>query len=310
MILASLIANLLTISNLTEFLDRLITDGEYKTVQLTFDDAIVDGHDFVFKMVKLAVGKYTTVIKRANYDPVDRSTNPQTQRSVLLPVIKVNYVEGGERRFFNLLVRTVFYENAFQHVVLLVPMQSEDRKIDLWYRIGRWGSYLYRIKTIVVFYEVAVDTPIEIYALNYKMIKTGHFQVDVEKFLFQGQPNETNLHEKIFGAISLKLQLRITTNTAGVLLVTKPPIDRGNKGVINLGDAGYYFSNFIARNSHFVDVSIEQKLNYQYFALINGKISASAHVRTCNGSECNPPTEKVYNELYNAFPARLSTRGQ
>lgn len=307
MILANLTANLMAISSLTFFLDRLIIDGKYKTVQLTFDDAYVSGHDLVIEIAKLAIGKYAMAIQRANYNPLMGPAKTEPQRSDSLSMIKTNYVEGGEVWFFDSLAQAARPENSGQNLVLLLPMLSEDRKTDLWHRIG---FYLNNTRTIVVFYETSVEmrVPVEtcVYALNYKK-SNGLFKLDVEKFLFHGHPNETDLHEKMFKTSLESFSLRITTNTVGIQSVTKRSSHEGSKQVINLGDADCYLSNFIARNSHFENFSIEQNIRYEYFTVENEMIQSKSH-KYSNTHDSS--IKRSYSELYNGLHARISGLGE
>lgn len=316
-----LLAKLLSVSNLTFFLDRLIFDGKYKTVELTFDDAYINRIDFVGEMINTAGGKYTMMIKNLNLnrlsEPHARNKIPQQQSNRknldLLQIFKLNYGAGvGDGTPFVHYLRKNLQYFSFQNIVLLIPMQSDEKKRQFWDHIMELNVFLGYRNAIVVFYKNeesismvnALKKPFEIYAINYKvkrMTKIGIalIGIDVENSLYRGELDEANFHEHIFGMVSKKPDLVINTDTGSDKSLMKTSVRRGNKTLINLGSADYYLSNFISLNLHFKDITFIQGYRYKQTTFKNGEFVT---IRGYSDCECTSFNEEAYAEFYNELP--------
>lgn len=304
-----LIANLISLSNLTHFLDRLITDGNYKTVLLIYDDASVRDTNFIPELVDLAFGKYAMVImnsERTNesyveYNCVYDLGAIEQQRSGIIQIIMVHY---GKRAVEKSLRRNNFLNNL-QDVVYLIPVQPDDEKDKIWNLFNiREVSIRYRNCSVIFYQTEQSGEPIEIFALNYQAEKftrngdsLGTSQIDMENSVVKievGQANdERNLHDDIFGSIIKKPILLIKTVSTANKSVVKTSAQQGTATLVNLGNADYYLSNFIARNLRARDVSIHQALAYQR---VSYKFTWPQVFNCCASNEKN------YAELYNFRP--------
>lgn len=291
-----LVTNLL--ANLTIFLDRLIIDGNYKTVLLTYDDAYINNIDFVGQMVDKAGGKYTMLIKKS-MDEVNFNSHIITPlRSAVLLLIAILKFDDFDDcpTHFNGINSAGFIR---YNLVLLIPMPSDDQQEKSLWRCIRFGPSKH-INTSVVFYQTEVSMnmvnssrkSIEIYALNYKVDKIDgdgnvRLNLDVENSFYKGQLNESNLHGQIFGSIIKKPNLIIDIETFAGNFPRKA-FSHGN-----FGSADLYLSNFIAQNLHFKDVMVNQEFHFKQITFKNGifLVEVTHHHTSSNRG--------IYRELYN-----------
>lgn len=301
------ITNLISMSNLTFFLDRLITDGKYKTVFLTYDDASIKDNNFVSQLVDLAFEKYAMMI--TEYDSNRETTRPFDRifflkQSDILQIIMVNYREDKARKvILGEKLRGSKFKYGIQNVVVLFPIQSNDRKEEIWEIFGtkRYSQFCKHMNVSVIFYETenskkmtnTLRKSMEIFVFNYK----AYENVDIREINVESNHvNESNLYEKIFGSIVKEPILSIRTETSVVnKSVTKISDQRGNDTIINLGSAEYYLSNFIARNLRSKHSQVQQIL--QRFLTEIFDYSPD--------NNCSVSNEKYYGELYNKFPENL-----
>lgn len=292
-----LVTNLLTMSNLTFFLDRLITDGKYKTVLLNFNDAHLNGHSLFSLMVNAADGKYAIVSTKIRFGTLYAAL-PFPKRPDLLRIFTLELSLNGddEPDLYRFKVENEI--NVCAHnIVLLIPFVQKRK---LWDTIK---ADLFPYKDIsVVFYgtEESMFHPIEIYALNYKLSGERYFmgfEIDEESSLYRGQLNEADLHGKIFGLISKKPNVHLYTDTGVDKYLLKASVLRGNESVINLGCTDYYLSNFIAHNLRFKDTWVQQTLLNKQIAIENASFNIQVNYYYHNVS-----TEKIYTEIYSEMP--------
>lgn len=293
---SSLVANLLTISNLTLFLDFLITDGKYKTVLLDLDDAYLNDYDFVEQMANLAGGKYAIVSRKLGYDPIYEPL-PFPSFSDSLRIVKFSFSEVSERERDIVVAGNMINVRA-QNIVLLIP---DDRKRGFWSAVNEhMGEIPYR-NVSVVFYgpEQTEFQPIEVYALNYKFKKAEDnrvkgFEVDEDNSLYNGSLNETDLNERLFGMIWRKSNFVIMTDAPVDEFWTKATMYGRNETKVNLGSSEYFLSNFIAKNLRFKDIFIKQLIAPNQIIFENGSFGIAGDVYYVKVSD-----ENVYTELYN-----------
>lgn len=243
-----LVANLLSLSNLTFFLDRLITDGKYKTVLINFpDEPAIHDNDFFARMSELAVGKYSMyiLIRKSTYATIELKPQPFQRRADLLHVILSNFgTNDGEKRLRQLLERDM-WDCGLQNLVLLIPMQPDKGKKQFWDLINQWWGYFKSIKIAVIFYQTDMVNmsrkSLEIFVLNQEhMCGTQNnlyfcpMGVDVENG-FGGK--DAQLNEKIFKITPNLSVLYIQTSTVAEKYVSKLSVHRGNQTLINFVSA-------------------------------------------------------------------------
>lgn len=295
------IVNLIVMSNLTIFLNRLITDGNYKTVLLIYDDVDCDLKDnnFGSELAELSFENYAMYTMKSNYSQVMAwQVTPIKTRSGILEILTLNYDDDGKKRMRQLLQRNDNSRYTAASIVLLIPMQSNERKREFWQCFSAATRYFPYINTSVIFYQTERSMkmantsrkPIEIYALNhYHKLVRGFQNVDVNNSICDDRElNVVNLNDKIFGSISKKPNLIIKTSVS-----VKALPQRGNDLVNNV-NADQYHSNFITRNLRDKDAVIRQTLQFGYIELMDGKYATRYGVYKCNMSN-----EKIYAELHN-----------
>lgn len=288
--------------NLTHFIDRLITDGKYKIVQLVYDDndPLIKDTNFIPELTELASGKYAMFIGKHNYLRPPSNTYKMwafTKHIDMLKIFTLNFNVNGPMRFVTLL-NSGYIMHGQQNIILLIPTQSDRQKSTIFSAFHESDILFKNIS--VIFYQMekspSVDSiskkSIEIFALNYKIDKRGNHRADEEKSVYKGSLNESNLHDKIFGSISKKPNLIIHTITASKESMVKTSVQQANTTLINLGSADYYLSNFIARNLRAKDALVQQVLLHEIF--VNGQSWMNRLMYNCSASN-----ERVYGELYN-----------
>lgn len=296
-----LVADWISMLNLTLFVDRFVTDGNYESVLFIYDDDDVHIKDtnFIPQLSDLSFGKYAMFIMKENYSEWGTSPKlpPHQEHSRLLQVLTLKDVDKFRMR--KLSLRYGFSKNQ-QNVVLLISMPPDDRKMDIWRIFRKFNSRLRFVNMIVVFYQTEVSMAlanssresIEIFALNYKYGIRGSIAVDVENSVYKGHLNDSNLHDKVFASIIKKTDLTINTISAVNVSVTKTNVQRENVCVslYNLGSADFYLSNFIARNLRSKDVIFEQLLEHRKMRV--SQLEANKYFYSVSN-------EKTYAELYN-----------
>lgn len=289
------VTTLMSMSNLTHLLNRLIIDGEYKTVLLVYDydDVTVRDTNIVNGLADLTNAEYAVCITKERVWKIKfHETVPFQHRRGVLKVLMLN-----KNRRFSQFIYGQSLTRSEQNIVLLLPMQPDNRK-EL--RNSHFSNDMCFINTSVIFYQtestmrmaITSKNPIEIYALNYKVQYLSHSAVDVMKSVYNGPLNERNLHDNIFGSITKKPNLVLFTVTTVKESLTKTPIGRGKDELINLGNADYYHSNFIARNLRGKDVAVQQVIEYLELHPKWSWPRPSFH-------NCTASNEEVYAELYN-----------
>lgn len=328
------VADLFFISNLTFFLDRLITDGRYQTVQLIYDDAYLNDNDFVAQLATRAVDKYAMLVEKCMWrrDPLKelkRNNNFMKGRIDSIRIMKLNYGEQNSEYFEEFLGAIPYLmDSVYQNLVLLIPAQSNNRKLQFWKQLKEYK--LIPLNISVVFYQTeessamarATREPIEIYAVNYKVERSDfalNFQhtlddedmnhlnetnpefflesvVDEENSLYRGQLNETNMHEAVFGMISKKIVLSISTVSDILKSVPKTAQMNGNP-LVDFGSSDCYLSNFIARNLKFKDAEIH--LTFHTHQRLLEKRTGRRIRHNENIIPYGVSSERIYAELYN-----------
>lgn len=309
-----LIANLIVVSNLTFFFNRLITDGNYKTVLLNYDDVNCDLKDTNFdsELAGLASENYAMYIMKSNYSQVIAwEVTPIKIRFGVLEILTLNYDNDGKKRMRQLLQRNDNSRYTAASIVLLIPMQSDERKKEFWQCFSAATRYFPYINASVVFYQTERSVKmantsrelIEIFALNhYDRLLRRTQNVDVKNSIFDvGELIEGNLNEKIFGSISKKPNLVINTFVSAAA----PPKRGSDLQLVNIGDANQYHSNFITQNLRNKDAVIRQTLQYGTTELINGKYTIKGSLYQCNISN-----EKIYAELHNTLRSPKRTQNE
>lgn len=303
-----LVATLISMSNLTHFLDRLITDGQYKTIVLIRDDASVRDTNFISELTDLGFGKYSMVIVNSNdviYERKSYTLVPFDREFGGMQVIMLHYDESRKTALTELLIGQNLYSNI-QNVVYLIGTQSDVSKSQIWRIFNRAQDYIRYVNCSVIFYETGKSVEkksIEIFAIKYKPEEYYHSytrsDIDVENSVFidddQVNTNETNLHEKIFGPIYKKPNLDIITVSASMKSVTKITEHRSNTELMNLGNTDFYLSNFIARNLRGKEVALQQLLEHHDFYRRYRFQKPKNYI-------CNASNEKTYAEMYNSSP--------
>lgn len=300
------IASALSMSNLTLFVDQLITDGKYKTVLLIHDRTSVRDSNFIPQLTELGFGKYATVIVNMRHlNGLD--LGPYRVQSGILQIVMIKYGAPGESRVKQLIDASSLRQSR-QNMVMLIPMQSDNEKKEFWLQLK--GSNIFTgygwINTTVIFYQTeqsmanTTRKPFEVFVINYKADQTVD-ALEIEKWDHKNQATESNLHEQIFGSIMKKPNLILSTTAAVNRSITKATLRRGNETLINLGSAANYLSNFIARNLRFKDVMFQQVL--KYFPL-GVNIRASEILDMKFFYNCYASNENTYGELYNKIPEK------
>lgn len=128
------IASLLSMSDLTVFLDRLTIDGHYKCLQEHNDED--DAHaysyrtknSFMPRLVDLSFGKYAMFILRKIYVGNEKdgsNLTPFDRRTGLLQVLLQNYGECGGEQFKDMLLTTTPDDDP-ENAILLIPIHPEE----------------------------------------------------------------------------------------------------------------------------------------------------------------------------------------
>lgn len=150
-------------------------------------------------------------------------------------------------------------------------------------------SLIFYPKKLAVTQANLSDESIEIFVLDYKPFRA--IEIDVENSVFGGNRSndQTDWNEKIFGSISRKPDLLLST----VLAHTKSVEDTDFilRSSDNVGNAQLYLTNLIAQNLRSKGIPIDQ---YIVVEVSEGKYEQY----TCTAS-----AEKYYTELYNTFNA-------
>lgn len=310
-----LVVSLISASNITLFLDRLVTDGKYENVLFMYDgnDTFIKDTDFLPQLSALSFGKYAMFIAKKDYSkwtsPAEMLPYQEHPGAGVLHILALNYNEGDEQCLARLLR---MYHNSRivkQNAVLLIPTPPDDRQKYIWHQFP--SEFVRRcFNIVVIFYSKkmtitfadASRKSIQIFALNFKQKTRKTYEVDVENSVYNGQLNESNLHDKIFGSIIKRPNLVINTVATFKESVLKTTVQRGNETLINLASADYYFSNFIARNLRAEHIRIEQIL--QYRETVKQHIQSEIY-------EYSASNEKYYAELYNVLsPSNLRKQMQ
>lgn len=286
-------------TNQTLFLDRLITDGNYKSVSVLYDSESVKNSNFFPELADRAFGKYTIVIEEY-CDRLPEESVPIHRFSDSLQLMLLTDDEGIggiNATLWEFAYRSYLF-NSQENLVVLIPMISEERKEMFWNLLMQ--KYL-GINCSIVFYQTertmqmanTSKKPIQVYVINaiYEEIDRNFVEIDVDDI---GVNDRANLHDLIFGAISKKRILFIPTKAAHSGSSFKTAMGPGNQTLVNLGSADYYLSNFIARNDRAANVSIVQRLQFQEY-----NIFKRAQILSCDAANGT-----IYAELYNEIPNR------
>lgn len=291
-----LVANVLSLSNLAHFLDRLITDGKYETVLLIYDEASVEDTNFVPGLANLAAGKYSTVIVDMDRGKIPwMEMKPYHLQFGVLEIVMVN-CDRNDVCLNTWLLQAGHIHNR-HNIILLIPMQSEDRKSLIWKWFNYVAYYICHVNISVVFYEKEMSLPkddtsrksIEIFVLDYQPFRV--IGIDVKNIFNQNRFNNdrSNLNDKIFGSITWKPAVFLKTFTADRESVINRTLQSGNSTLINMGRAELYLMNFIARNLRAKNIATRQLLGADMARGIDETFV------------CNTSNEKYYPELYNIF---------
>lgn len=140
-------------------------------------------------------------------------------------------------------------------MILLIPMQDDDREMEIWNYINSRSTIVRFFNLTVVFYRAEKSMPeastweksIEAFVLDFDPFRV--IEIDVENDAYQNHSDvQINLHDQIFGSISIKQNLVIWTNAAVSESVLDRTVQLENSASINLGNAEIYLKNFIVRN--------------------------------------------------------------
>lgn len=150
-----LVANLFSMSNLTHFLDRLITDGQYETVLLVYDEASIEDTNFVPELANLAFGKYSMVIVDSDRGKIPWMEMKPYQFRVL-EIVLVNCDRNGV--CLNTWLLQAGHIHNRHNIILLIPKQSEGRKSLIWKWFNYVAYYICHVNISVIFYEKGIST--------------------------------------------------------------------------------------------------------------------------------------------------------
>lgn len=318
-----LIASLVSMSNLTHLLDRIITDGKYESVLLINADPFIKYTDFFHQLAEASSGEYSMFIINADYLQTVPNSGmgqiPFRKHNGILQIIMLNYGDHEIRRNkrknnrnelhrrckrFKMLVRDSYNNYNIQNVVLLVPMRSDGERGEIWHCLDTMQSDIARINCIIIFYRTEIpitvanttSKPIELFVLN----PGEHVEVDVESSVC----DECNLNDRIFVSIAKAKAsgLVIQTDVGTEKSLSTTSVQRENYTLINFGNAEYYLSNFVARNLRAKNVEIHQTV-YQHKLLVKGGLLS----KISTWFPCNASSEKYYAELYNNGPSAKGT---
>lgn len=302
-------------SNMAVFLDRVVTDGNYKTVLLKYDPLSIRDYDFVPQLSELAFGKYALFTRKEKYfnAVVDRyGTKTFQWHSNVLKIIMMEFTNIGWL-LPAVLTRDHLYFNAKPaNNILLISIQSHDQRQAFWRFIAKYHVFASDLSTpdtpflnvSVIFYQTersvkkaktsnkTSNKTMEIFVLNYKEAGVPDpLEIDVGDSV--SQLGNDNLNDKIFGSIIKKFTLLFRTAASDYNSITRTSL-RGNDTLINLGSAEYYISNFIVSNLHYEGIKFKQILNY----VRNGLNTID---RRTERFECMASNETIYGELYNGI---------
>lgn len=285
-----LIANLLSLSNLTHFFDRLIADGEYETVLLIYDEASVKNTNFVTELIDVARGKYVVVIMNRDGDKFSWiHMKPYSLQVRLLEIMLLNYDQNQENSIES-IARIGNFHHDRHNIIVLFPMQTEDHKKKIWEHFDR-DDPASHMNISVIFYQTKKSLTkantsrklFEIFVLNYNPFTA--VEIDIENNF--SEISQSNLNDKIFNTISKRPNVIIETKFYTSITNETVWKQWGISASINVADATCYLSNFIARNLRVNDVEI------QHYAL------NLANKNFEEGLECIAPIGKYYAELNN-----------
>lgn len=127
------IATLLSMSDLSVFLDLLIIDGNYKVVSEFYDEED-DAHAYSYtekkslmpRLVELSFGKYAMfIIRKIHVDSERDGSNliPFHRRTGLLQILWQNYGESGQEHFKEMLQAS---NPDTGNVIVLIPTHPVD----------------------------------------------------------------------------------------------------------------------------------------------------------------------------------------
>lgn len=294
-----LVTNLLSLTNLIHFLDLLITDGNYQTVLLVYDEASVEDTNVISELFNSAHDNYSVVIvNRARTEIQWMKMSPYNLQFGVLEIVLLNCDENVE------CIRTWLLRAGRLHnrhnMILLIPVQAEEKKREIWDQFDTVYTQIRHVNISVIFYEI--ETPVaktntskilfEVFVLDYEPFRA--VRINVENWVSQRNKlkNQSNWNDKIFETISWKP----TITTQMYVAYSEDLIDRdsqlGNSRAVNLGNAELYLLNFIARILRVQNIVIEQHLGTSY----------PRHMSRIFG--CLPSNEKYYAELYNTILGR------
>lgn len=239
MIVANLfVANVISISTLTLFIDQLATDGNYRMVRLVYMDIVNSKSS-----TTLAYNNYKSKIASDVLHVILMRDNEQSRKTL-------------ESRSLSSRFRPFFSQNVV--VFLQKPLDRQKELI--------WQNFLYMgwpYRASVIFYETTdpenehEKTSFEVFVLNFKIGKPlVPVVIDVGQCFTR---NDCNLHDKLFGSrpqkklLSIGVEIDITPRMRQIM--NNP----ANSTLTNWGSSALYLANFIGRNfRHKEDIIVHQ----------------------------------------------------
>lgn len=275
----------ISLTNLAIFVNRLIVDGNYETALFLYDDASVRDTHFIRELTSTS-GNYTSIILRSA--DILRWTFLSEKKKFLsahneLPIIMMSYDQQWDDRLLNLMTPI---DRSAHNYVFLLPM----------HHYSRWGEILQTFQshfsypnTSVVFYQTphmpqneATNHSIEVF-VNSNCFTAGCSILDI------GSDNDTmtqlnkieNLHEFVFEKAMKKTMLFMYD-------VDSKARVRDNRVMLN--NSNQFMANFIARNLR--NISMVQLSDSCFYKPKND----SFYAELCASFNCSP--HKIKYELF------------
>lgn len=255
------VVNVISVSTLTIFIDRLITDGNYKTVRLVYDMGSVRDNNLIRDLSNN--DKYNTFIVNSNSLT---SIEPKSTESFgILQIILLDWDERWQKTMKHRSFATNYVEQfKTLNVVMFIRKPSDLQRELIWPNLA-WLAMFYNVS--VVFYDTVdsmdghapTNMSLEVFVLNFDTSKAVlPARIDVEQCF---NLVECNLYEKIFESIPRKTRLFVPID------VDRSPRNRKlmknaklNATSIDFGSSAAYLTNFVVRNLRTKNVFIQQTL--------------------------------------------------
>lgn len=261
--LQNMVLGLVSLTNLTMFLDNLIANGKYKAAIIAYDNISTGDNSFVKELATVSFGKYSIVT-------VDFSA-PEIN-SIVLPFLHhYSYIEiiMVDSRDWKALIRRLEQKYIYDctlDIIFLFEKHSEQNQQMM---LKRFKNDLYDklalLNCVVVFYRnpangkssfpeqrnAYLDQSVEVFVLYSSMVEVTQniFDLSINSDSdISDEANLTNLTSSVFAMSSKNMRLVIHTYSSILW-----PINDTSFTIVN--DADIFLSNFISNNIKNVIVS-------------------------------------------------------